>query len=167
MGGKGPDSGRCPRGGEFQSAPSQNYFNSEHACAPSEQLSYEGLPCCFYKEMKVQRAPGGRYGEDYAVKVQYADADSRLAQGCYELSQRISIIPEDTDCELGLGAETQSSLLPASLTVEGQGPGEDYCSSEQFRGQACPRGEESRALFHPQRSASHDGSGCSSNQGEV
>ncbi|KAM6965076.1 E3 ubiquitin-protein ligase znrf3 [Aplochiton taeniatus] len=180
MGGKGPDSdragplpsGRCSRGGEFLSSPSQNYFSSEHACAPSEQVGYEGLPCCFYKEMKVQRAPGGRYGEDYAVNVQYADSDARLAQGCYELSQRISIIPEDTDCELGLGAETQSSLLPASLTVEregqtGQGPREGYFSSEQFGGQARPQEEESRALFHPQCSANHNGSGRSSNEGEV
>ncbi|CAB1322349.1 unnamed protein product, partial [Coregonus sp. 'balchen'] len=163
-------SGRgCHRGAE------QNFYHpGEHLLAPSEQVSYEGLPCCFYKEMKVHRATGGCYNEDYAVNVQYAHHAADSDACCGELSQRIPIIHQDTDCELGLGAETlyQSSLLPASLTL-GQGgegwtggrvePGEGgYFTSGQFRGQAYPtQEEETRALFHPQNSTTHDASGNS------
>lgn len=154
-------SGRCPRG---VSSASKNYFAPEHMCPPSEQVSYEGLPCCFYKEMKVHRA-AGRYTEDYAVNVQYAHADS---EACCELNQRIPIIPEDTDCELGMGAETQSSLLPVGATVESEvrtaerhEPSEGFFTSGQFRGQTHPQ-EETRALFHPQISAS-----ASANEGAL
>ncbi|XP_035642193.1 E3 ubiquitin-protein ligase znrf3 isoform X1 [Oncorhynchus keta] len=181
-------SGRgCHRGAEFhqQSSASQHqqnfYGQGEHLLAPSEQVSYEGLPCFFYKEMKVHRATGGRYNEDYAVNVQYAhhaaDSDACSGQGCCgELSQRIPIIHEDTDCEPGLGAETQSSLLLGSIiTGEGQGgegrtgtrwrvePGEGgYFTSGQFRGQTYPtQEEETRALFHPRNATNHDASGNS------
>uniref|UniRef100_A0A4W5RDX4 RING-type E3 ubiquitin transferase n=1 Tax=Hucho hucho TaxID=62062 RepID=A0A4W5RDX4_9TELE len=154
-------SGRgCHRGAE------QNFYHpGEHLLAPSEQVSYEGLPYCFYKEMKVHRATGGRYNEDYAVNVQYVHHAADSDACCGELSQRIPIIHQGTDYELGLGAETlyQSSLLLASLTL-GQGgeeqtvgwvePGEGgYFTSGQFRGQAYPtQEEETRALFHPQNS---------------
>ncbi|CAG08175.1 unnamed protein product, partial [Tetraodon nigroviridis] len=102
--------GRFHRLLEFQGSATKNYFAHEHMCPSSEQGNYEGLPCCFYKEMKVHRASAGRYTEDYAVNVQYAhaDLDACSGQGCCELNQRIPIIPEDTNCEVGTGAETQS-----------------------------------------------------------
>lgn len=161
-------SGRCHRGVEFQSSTSKNYFASEHMCPPSEQVSYDGLPCCFYKELKVHRAAGGRYTEDYAVNVQYAQADSEACsgQGCCELNPRIPIIPEDADCELGSGAETHGGLLPVSVTVETEvhvgerhEPREGFYTSGQFRGQPHPPLEESRALFRPQLSANEGGGG--------
>uniref|UniRef100_A0A3Q2WLP0 E3 ubiquitin-protein ligase ZNRF3 n=1 Tax=Haplochromis burtoni TaxID=8153 RepID=A0A3Q2WLP0_HAPBU len=154
---------RCHREMDFQGSTSKNYFASEQLCPSSEQVSYEGLPCCFYKEMKVHRATAGRYTEDYAVNVQYAHADSEACsgQGCCELNQRIPIIPEDTDCESGTGAETQSSLLPVSVTVETElqtgeqrEPTDRYFTSGQFRGHPYLQEEETRALFHPQLSAS-------------
>ncbi|XP_015241674.1 PREDICTED: E3 ubiquitin-protein ligase ZNRF3-like [Cyprinodon variegatus] len=165
-------SGRCQRGGDFQSSSPKNYFTPEHLYPPSEQVSYEGLPCCFYKDMKVHRA--GHYSEDYAVNVQYAhsDSDACSGQGCCELNHRIPIIPEDTDCEMGLGGETQSSFLPLSLTVEEElqtgehhEQKERYFPSGQLRGQA----EETRALFHPQLSASPplQGTSISTNEGEM
>lgn len=132
-------SGRCQRGLDFQSPPSKNYL-----CPASEPLSYEGLPCCFYKEMKVHRAAAGRFAEDYAVNVQYAHADP---EACCELNHRIPIIPEDTNCEPGSGEETRSSLLPVSFTGAQQ---DRYFPSGPLRGPA----EETRALFRPQLPAS-------------
>ncbi|XP_064792418.1 E3 ubiquitin-protein ligase znrf3-like [Oncorhynchus masou masou] len=162
-------SGRgCQRGAE------QNFYHpGEHLLALSEQVSYEGLPYCFYKEMKVHRATGGRYNEDYAVNVQYAHHAADSDACCGVLSQRIPII-QGTDYELGLGTETlyQSSLLLASLTL-GQGgdgrtggrvdPGEGgYFTSGQFSGQANPtQEEETRVLFHPLNYTTHDASGNS------
>uniref|UniRef100_A0A1A8FJS3 E3 ubiquitin-protein ligase ZNRF3 n=2 Tax=Nothobranchius korthausae TaxID=1143690 RepID=A0A1A8FJS3_9TELE len=149
-------SGHCQRGVDFQSSASKNYFSPEHLCPP-EQVSYEGLPCCFYKEMKVHRATAGHFSEDYAVNVQYAESDACSGQGCCELNHRIPIIPEDTDCELGSGAETRSGLLPVSITVETElrtgeqhEPKERYFPSGQLRGHT----EGTRALFHPPLSAS-------------
>ncbi|XP_051924892.1 LOW QUALITY PROTEIN: E3 ubiquitin-protein ligase znrf3 [Hippocampus zosterae] len=91
----------------------------------------EGLPCCFYQEVKVHGGP--RHAEDYAVNVRYAEVEARpaqvqaqaQAQACRERDQRIAIIPEDADC--------QSSLLPAG----------DFLA----RGRPCPRTEETRPLF--------------------
>ncbi|XP_010874337.2 E3 ubiquitin-protein ligase znrf3 [Esox lucius] len=167
----------CHRGSESHqqsstTQPQQNFYSpGERLPGPSEQGGYEGLPCCFYKEMNIHRATGGRYSEDFAVNVQYnthhpTDSDAFSGPACCgELSQRIPIIHEDTDCELGSGAKTQGGLLPASLAVgEGQGgeawpgiwgqaePGEGgYFSSGQFRSKTYPnQEEESRALFHPQ-----------------
>ncbi|XP_077416712.1 E3 ubiquitin-protein ligase znrf3 isoform X2 [Vanacampus margaritifer] len=115
-------SGRCPRGSKNYSCPSSD--------------PYEGLPCCFYKEVKVHR---GHYAEDYAVNVQYADSDVCPTQGCFELNQRIPIIPEDTDCE--------SSLLPDSVTTESEAQNADDFFT---RGRSYPPSEETRALFLPQ-----------------
>ncbi|XP_062416380.1 E3 ubiquitin-protein ligase znrf3, partial [Pungitius pungitius] len=140
--------GRFHRGGEFQSSATTNYFAPEHMCPPAEQL-----PCCFYKEMKAHRAAaGGRYGEDYAVSVQYAPADpeARPGQGCCELNQRIPIIPEDTDCESGGGG--------AELR-------EGYFASGPPRGRLYPQEEEARALFPPQRSAALGGGTSASGGG--
>nr|XP_061786724.1 E3 ubiquitin-protein ligase znrf3-like [Nerophis lumbriciformis] len=141
--------GRCRRGIDFHSSAPKNYFTSEHSCAPSEPISYDGLPRCFYKEMKVHR---GRYAEDYAVTVQYADSEASSAQVRCELNQRIPIIPEDTDCEMG--EEThRSSLLPE--TEAHAEPGEDFFASSQSSRQA----EETRALFRPQLSSTEGGVG--------
>lgn len=143
-------SGRCRR--DFQN--SKNFF-TEHLCPSAEQGGFEGLPCCFYKEMKVHRAATGHFSEDYSVNVQYAhtDSDSCSAQGCCELNQRIPIIPEDTDCELGPVSETQSSLLPPSVkaeaevwTVEQLEP-----SEAPFTGQRFSQEDETCALFHSAR----------------
>lgn len=163
-------SASCRRGVDFQSPASKNYFASEQLCPSAEQVSYEGLPCCFYKEMKVHRAAAGRFPEDYAVNVQYAHGDSEgcSGQGCCELNQRIPIIPEDTDCESGTGPETQSSLLPLSVTVEAElrtgeqyEPKDRYFASGQFRGHPYPQEEETRALFPPRLPASPAAPGSS------
>ncbi|XP_053725574.1 E3 ubiquitin-protein ligase znrf3 isoform X2 [Synchiropus splendidus] len=139
-------SGRCHRTADFQS--SKNYFTSEHMCPSSEQVAYDGLPCCFYKEMKVHRAGPGLYAEDYAVNVQYADSDVCSGQSCCDLNQRIPIIPEDTDCE----TETHSSLLPDCVTVETEtSEPRDGCFTS---GQSGGQDEETRALFRPQLPAS-------------
>nr|XP_015816000.2 E3 ubiquitin-protein ligase znrf3 isoform X1 [Nothobranchius furzeri] len=163
-------SGHCQRGVDFQSSASKNYFSPEHLCPP-EQVSYEGLPCCFYKEMKVHRATAGHFTEDYAVNVQYAHAESEACsgQGCCELNHRIPIIPEDTDCELGSGADTRSGLLPVSITVETElrtgeqrEPKERYFPSGQLRGHT----EGTRALFHPPLSTSPPTPGASTSTHE-
>ncbi|XP_049619080.1 E3 ubiquitin-protein ligase znrf3 isoform X2 [Syngnathus scovelli] len=104
--------------------------------------SSEGLPCCFYKEMKVHR---GHYSEDYAVNVQYAESEAQPAQGCCELSQRIPIIPEDSDCE--------SSLLPDSGATWSEAHKDDFYT----RGGSYPQSEETRALFPPQLSENTPG----------
>lgn len=166
-------SGRCHRGVDFQNNSTKNYFAPEHMCPSSEQVSYEGLPCCFYKEMKVHRTTAGHFTEDYAVNVQYADSETCSGQACCELNQRIPIIPEDTDCELGTGVETQSSLLPVSVIVEAElrtaeqhEPQERYFSTGQFRGLQYPQEDETRALFHPQISAGLSALGSSTSTHE-
>nr|XP_057925780.1 E3 ubiquitin-protein ligase znrf3 isoform X2 [Doryrhamphus excisus] len=142
--------GRCCRGVDFKSSATKNYFPSEHSCPPPEPISYDGLPCCFYKEMKVHRTTTGRYAEDYAVNVQYADSEAFSGQACCELNQRIPIIPEDMDCEMG--EETHRiSLLHGGVTLETEAQREtreDYFTAGHFRRQT----EETRALFQPQLS---------------
>lgn len=137
-------SGRCHR--DFQN--SKNFF-TEHLCPSAEQGGFEGLPCCFYKEMKVHRAATGHFSEDYSVNVQYAhtDSDSCSAQGCCELNQRIPIIPEDTDCELGPVSETQSSLLPPSVTAEAEVWTAEPPSEASYTGQRFSQEDETCALF--------------------
>ncbi|XP_018593340.1 E3 ubiquitin-protein ligase znrf3 isoform X2 [Scleropages formosus] len=143
-----PAAGNCGRGAESQSPASQSLYsaNTEHLFL-GEQGNYEGLPCCFYKEMSGQRNSSGRYGEDYAVNIQYtqADTEGRTPQSCGEPSQRISIIPGDTDCELRLDARPQATLLPAALPE---------CREGEDRTGHC-RDQSTRAtLFHSQFSPS-------------
>ncbi|KAL4636076.1 E3 ubiquitin-protein ligase ZNRF3 isoform X1 [Arapaima gigas] len=149
-----PAAGNCGRGAEPQSSASQSLYgaNAEHLFL-GEQGNYEGLPCCFYKETSSQRSSSGRYGEDYAVNVHHAQAD---AESHAEPSQRISIIPEDTDCELGFGARPQAALLPAALPEIGQGeePGELRFPAGQCRGQFTRA-----ALFCSQFSSLHEQQG--------
>ncbi|XP_077377816.1 E3 ubiquitin-protein ligase znrf3 isoform X2 [Festucalex cinctus] len=114
-------SGRCPRGAKNYSCPSSD--------------PYEGLPCCFYQEVKVHR---GHCAEDYAVNVQYADSEARPTSGGFELNPRIPIIPEDADCE--------TSLLPDS------GARNDDDNDFVTQVGSYPPSEETRALFPPQLS---------------
>lgn len=71
-------------------------------------MKYEGLPCCFYEEKQVAHSAGrgnGCYTEDYSVSVQYTlteEPPPTCYAGPRDLSQRIPIIPEDVDCDLGL-----------------------------------------------------------------
>ncbi|XP_056274874.1 E3 ubiquitin-protein ligase znrf3 isoform X2 [Pseudoliparis swirei] len=139
--------GRFHRAVDFQSSASKNYFAPERLMRPSsEQASYEGLPCCFYKEMKAHRAAAaaaGRYVEDYAINVQYAHADS---EACCEPNQRIPIIPEDTDCELGAAAETPSGLPPGGVAAEADVRTREGCfASGASGGQAAHPQEEAAA----------------------
>ncbi|KAJ8380177.1 hypothetical protein SKAU_G00009550 [Synaphobranchus kaupii] len=160
---------RCVRGPEARSPGSQNSYgvSVDHLC-PSEQAGgYDSLPCCFYKELHVHRNSGARYAEDCAVNVQYAQTDSGEAQGCCELGQRIPIIPEDTDCELGLGPGPQVSLLSTGVpgdeggrTGEREEPRELYFPPGQFRGQTFLHEEEEvHALFHTQCPSFHEAQG--------
>lgn len=76
-------------------------------------MKYEGLPCCFYEEKQVAHNAGrgnGCYTEDYSVSVQYTlteEPPPSCCAGPRDLSQRIPIIPEDVDCDLGLPQDCQ------------------------------------------------------------
>lgn len=78
----------------------------------TDGVKYEGLPCCFYEEKQV--AHGGGYTEDCSVRVQYTLAQEP-PPGCHagarDLSQRIPIIPEDVDCDLGLPSDCQETRV--------------------------------------------------------
>ncbi|KAA0716781.1 E3 ubiquitin-protein ligase znrf3 [Triplophysa tibetana] len=157
----------------------QNFYSVSTEQLPSpDHVGYDGLPCCFYTEMTVHRGSTNHYAEDCSVNVQYGQTDSDvcMGQGCCELAQRIPIIPEDTDCELGLGPESQTSLLPPRLSLEREErTSEETCdlfyTSGQCRGQIYqqPEDVEARALFSQQCNgmpdtqggvkASFDGSG--------
>ncbi|KAM6155473.1 E3 ubiquitin-protein ligase ZNRF3 [Rhynchocyon petersi] len=83
--------------------------------ARTDGVKYEGLPCCFYEEKQVVHSSGGGgscYTEDYSVSVQYTLAEEP-PPGCPPgpLSQRIPIIPEDVDCDLGLHSDCQGTQL--------------------------------------------------------
>ncbi|XP_062873951.1 E3 ubiquitin-protein ligase znrf3 [Trichomycterus rosablanca] len=166
--------GRCrqaPRSQNVPVASAQNYFsaNSEQIL-PAERAGYDGLPCCFYTEMKVHRGTVGRYAEDFSVNVHYAQADSEgcSGQGCCELAQRIPIIPEDADCELGLGTEPRTSPF-APRTTEHEDrtstdPNQGFFMTGPCRAQTRPQqqDEEARAAFSVQnetRKCSAEGSG--------
>ncbi|XP_061458682.1 E3 ubiquitin-protein ligase ZNRF3 isoform X2 [Rhineura floridana] len=81
----------------------------------TEGGKYGALPCCFYEEKQVASTtsssrrpsqPGCYTAEDYAINVQYTCTEDSILSGCYtgvcDLGQRISIIPENRDCELAL-----------------------------------------------------------------
>lgn len=127
--------------------------------------------------MKVHRATTGHFSEDYSVNVQYAhaDSDSCSAQGCCELNQRIPIIPEDTDCELGPVSETQSSLLPPSVKAESEvWTGEQlepreglYTGQMRARAQAFTQEDETSALFTAPLSVKPSSSAAAASDGAV
>uniref|UniRef100_A0A8D0E651 E3 ubiquitin-protein ligase ZNRF3 n=1 Tax=Salvator merianae TaxID=96440 RepID=A0A8D0E651_SALMN len=78
----------------------------------TEGGNWEALSSCFYEEKQVASSRPGSHGchvaADYAVNVQYVCAEDPLP-GCplggQETGQRISIIPEDRDCELDAPVE--------------------------------------------------------------
>nr|XP_024095750.2 E3 ubiquitin-protein ligase ZNRF3 isoform X6 [Pongo abelii]XP_054399246.1 E3 ubiquitin-protein ligase ZNRF3 isoform X6 [Pongo abelii]XP_054399247.1 E3 ubiquitin-protein ligase ZNRF3 isoform X6 [Pongo abelii] len=108
--------GSGPAGGEPQSGSSQGLYSLHLDHLPrTDGVKYEGLPCCFYEEKQVARGGGGGsgcYTEDYSVSVQYTLTEEP-PPGCYpgarDLSQRIPIIPEDVDCDLGLPSDCQGT----------------------------------------------------------
>ncbi|XP_034780841.1 E3 ubiquitin-protein ligase znrf3-like [Acipenser ruthenus] len=150
------DGARCSRGVEprthLGSAPQNLYsVNMDHLCR-AEPGSSEGLPCCFYEETSVHRNNGGCYTEDFAMSVQYPRTDVEPASS---QSQRIPIIPEDTDCELGQGPAQAGE----GRTGARGDPRELYFPSETFGSRMCPLEEEERALFHNNRHSFHEAQG--------
>ncbi|XP_021521826.2 E3 ubiquitin-protein ligase ZNRF3 [Aotus nancymaae] len=108
--------GSGPVGGEPLPGSSQGPYGLHPDHLPrTDGVKYEGLPCCFYEEKQVAHRGGGGsscYTEDYSVSVQYTLTEEP-PPGCYagawDLSQRIPIIPEDVDCDLGLPSDCQGT----------------------------------------------------------
>ncbi|KAM4827383.1 E3 ubiquitin-protein ligase ZNRF3 [Thomomys bottae] len=105
-----------PAGGDLQPGSSQGLYSLHSDHLPrTDEVQYEGLPCCFYEEKQVARGGGG----DYAVSVQYTLAEEpppSCYPGAQDPSQRIPIIPEDMGCDMGLPPDCQGtpSLSPWS-----------------------------------------------------
>uniref|UniRef100_A0A8D0GQV3 E3 ubiquitin-protein ligase ZNRF3 n=1 Tax=Sphenodon punctatus TaxID=8508 RepID=A0A8D0GQV3_SPHPU len=149
--------GACSPGLDQQPGGPQGLYsiNPDHLHR-TEGVKYEGLPCCFYEEKQV--ACGGSssgYTEDYAVNVQYALPENP-SPGCYtgacDLGQRVSIIPEDRDCELVLPSWDRTLDLDPCL--HRQAPGGEAQEKEMcyramaFLQQNCPPQEEdAQGLF--------------------
>ncbi|KAI5758651.1 ZNRF3 [Gulo gulo luscus] len=105
-----------PTGREAQPGSSQGLYGLHPDHFPrTDGVKYEGLPCCFYEEKQVARGSGGGRGccaEDCSVSVQYTLAQEPppgCPPGAWDLSQRIPIIPEDVDCDLGLPSDCQGT----------------------------------------------------------
>ncbi|XP_067911293.1 E3 ubiquitin-protein ligase znrf3 isoform X1 [Heterodontus francisci] len=108
----------CGKSADSRTA-SQNLYsiNAGPPCR-TDPGKYEGLPCCFYEEKQVHHS-SSCFAEDYAVNVQYNLADEALhncytaptATGCCDLSQRIPIIPEDTDGDLAMTEDCEATKL--------------------------------------------------------
>eukprot|EP00073_Rattus_norvegicus_P052655 XP_017455039.1 PREDICTED: LOW QUALITY PROTEIN: E3 ubiquitin-protein ligase ZNRF3 isoform X1 [Rattus norvegicus] len=103
-----------PASGEPQLGSSQGLYGLHSDHYPrTDGVKYEGLPCCFYEEKQVAHSAGrgnGCYTEDYSVSVQYTlteEPPPSCYAGARDLSQRIPIIPEDVDCDLGLPQDCQ------------------------------------------------------------
>ncbi|XP_058137564.1 E3 ubiquitin-protein ligase ZNRF3 [Dasypus novemcinctus] len=106
-----------PMGGEPQAGSPQGLYSLHPDHLPrTEGAKYEGLSCCFYEEKQVAHGSSGGsscYTEDYSVRVQYTLAEEpppSCYPGARDLSQRIPIIPEDVDCDLGLPSDCQGTL---------------------------------------------------------
>ncbi|XP_049722905.1 E3 ubiquitin-protein ligase ZNRF3 isoform X2 [Elephas maximus indicus] len=127
----------------------------------TDGVKYEGLPCCFYEEKQVAHGSGGGgscYTEDYSVSVQYMLAEEpppSCHPGARDLSQRIPIIPEDVDCDLGLPADCQGTQV---CSLWGGTPGLDTPQPHQGLGVAqegewalgCPVGVLLRPGYPPE-----------------
>nr|XP_014333664.1 PREDICTED: E3 ubiquitin-protein ligase ZNRF3 [Bos mutus] len=146
-----PCEGCGPPGGESQPASSQGLYGLHPDHLPrTEGVKYEGLPCCFYEEKQVARGRGGSgcYTEDCSVRVQYTLAQEPPV-GCHpgarDLSQRVPIIPEDVDSDLGLPSDCQGTrgLGPWGGTL----PGPDALWPHRGLGAA----QEERVLCCPAR----------------
>ncbi|XP_066511181.1 E3 ubiquitin-protein ligase znrf3-like isoform X1 [Hoplias malabaricus] len=130
----------CRRAAEPPTSPPQNFYGER--LSPGERRSCEGPPCCFYTEHRV-----GRCGEDYTINIQYSDSDGCSGQSCCEHNHRIPIIPEDSDCDLGLRTNPQLNILPPRLTGERENGVPGFFSSGPSRGQTHERLEEGPAPF--------------------
>ena len=146
-----PCEGCGPPGGESQPASSQGLYGLHPDHLPrTDGVKYEGLPCCFYEEKQVARGRGGSgcYTEDCSVRVQYTLAQEPPV-GCHpgarDLSQRVPIIPEDVDSDLGLPSDCQGTrgLGPWGGTL----PGPDALWPHRGLGAA----QEERVLCCPAR----------------
>lgn len=119
--------GCSPAGGEPQPG-SSLYGLRPNRLPRTDGGKCEGLPCCFYEEKQVAhggRAGIGCYTEDYAVSVQYALGEELLpgcSPGARDLGQRIPIIAEDVDSDLGLPPDHQGTQ---SLSPWGRPPAPD------------------------------------------
>lgn len=105
----------------------------------------EALPCCLYEEKQVTSnssisSQAACYAEDYSVNVQYVYAEDALPSCCpggCDLGQRITIIPEDRDCEPAVPMECQGdrSLWEGPCEVDTYGlrpaPGEGCVKQEE------------------------------------
>ncbi|XP_008561885.1 PREDICTED: E3 ubiquitin-protein ligase ZNRF3, partial [Galeopterus variegatus] len=120
-----------PVGGDPQPGSSQGPYSLHPDHLPrTDGVKYEGLPCCFYEEKQVAhdgRGGSGCYTEDYSVSVQYTLAEEpppSCYPGARDLSQRIPIIPEDVDGDLGLPSDCQGtySLSPWGGTLDPDAP---------------------------------------------
>ncbi|XP_008069202.1 E3 ubiquitin-protein ligase ZNRF3 [Carlito syrichta] len=139
--------GCVPTGGEPQPGSSQGLYGLHPDHLPrTNGVKYEGLPCCFYEEKQVAHGSGGGsgcYTEDYSVSVQYTlteEPPPSCYPGARDLSQRIPIIPEDVDCDLGLPLDCQGTH---SLSPWGGTPGPDVPRPHRGLGAAW---EEEQAL---------------------
>lgn len=110
-----PCEGCGPPGGEPQPTSSQGLYGLHPDHLPrTDGVKYEGLPCCFYEEKQVARGRGGGgcYTEDCSVRVQYTlaqEAPAGCHPGAWDLSQRVPIIPEDVDGDLGMPSDCQGT----------------------------------------------------------
>ncbi|XP_073917014.1 E3 ubiquitin-protein ligase ZNRF3 isoform X2 [Castor canadensis] len=137
-----------PGSGDPQPASFQGLYGLRPDHLPrTDGVTYESLPCCFYEEKQVARSGGGGgcFAEDYSVRVQYTlaeDPPPSCHPGARDLSQRIPIIPEDVDCDLGLSPDCQGthSFSPWSGTLGLDAP-------RHHRGLETAR-EEERAPCH-------------------
>ncbi|XP_043924400.1 E3 ubiquitin-protein ligase ZNRF3 isoform X2 [Protopterus annectens] len=172
--------GTCGRGAEKRTvgpsvAQSMYSINQDHLCL-ADPVRYEGLPCCFYEETKVQRG-SSCYADDYAVNVQYTLTDDPL-KSCYlsacNLSQRIPIIPEDMGCELTLSMDCEGAQLcglrggPAQTDMHRKledrvKKSEDACKlcphQTLFNQQNYLQEEDVTALFQRSNSGYHEATG--------
>ncbi|XP_077895794.1 E3 ubiquitin-protein ligase ZNRF3 isoform X1 [Ictidomys tridecemlineatus] len=141
-----------PVGGEPQSRGSLGLYGLHPDHLPrTDGVKYEGLPCCFYEEKQVAHSGGGGsgcYTEDYSVSVQYTLAEEpppSCSPGARDLSQRIPIIPEDMDCDLGLSPDCQGthSLSPWSgtLGLDAQRPHRSLATAREEERVPCHQAE--------------------------
>ncbi|XP_063000391.1 E3 ubiquitin-protein ligase ZNRF3 [Elgaria multicarinata webbii] len=155
----------CGPGREPQAGRNQGLYRIR-----TEGGKCEALPCCFYEEKQMAAAAAaaaspsqpGCFAEDYAVNVQYVCAEDPLP-GCFtgvcDLGQRISIIPEDRDCELALpldcrgngGGPWERSHGTADAGRLRRAPGEAQSESTEQREARCQPmdflQEEAQSLF--------------------
>ncbi|XP_078083780.1 E3 ubiquitin-protein ligase znrf3 isoform X2 [Mustelus asterias] len=135
-----PCCNKCGRSAESRTASQRLYSINTGSLCRAGAGKYEGLPCCFYEEKQVHHG-SSCFTEDYAVSVQYTLADEALhsclpapaTPGCCELSQRIPIIPEDTDgSDLAVAEEGEA----ARLCGLGAAPSELEDTAQEQRGRA-------------------------------